>query len=82
MKEDHSNGVASITQDLYWDGKMEPISPPNNELYSIYEELSGDWLAGGDNFANDLPTICHEELELKHDDMDLSQELLIGEDRL
>lgn len=28
----------------------------------------------------DLPTICHEGLELKHDDMDLTKELLIGEE--
>lgn len=28
----------------------------------------------------DLPTICHEELELKHDDLDLTKQLLIGEE--
>lgn len=59
---------------------MEPISPHTNELFSICEPLNGNWFDGGDNFANDLPTICHEELELKHDDMDLTKQLLIGED--
>ncbi|XP_046807183.1 uncharacterized protein LOC111680754 [Lucilia cuprina] len=70
----------ALPQDLYWDGKMEPISPPTNELFSLCEPLSENWFDGGDNFANDLPTICHEELELKHDDMDLTTELLIGEE--
>lgn len=44
----------ALPQDLYWDGKMEPISPPTNELFSICEDLSGNWLDGGDNFANGI----------------------------
>ncbi|KAM7352251.1 bZIP transcription factor crc [Cochliomyia hominivorax] len=70
----------ALPQDLYWNGKMEPISPPTSELFSICEDLSGNWLDGGDNFANDLLTICHEGLELKHDDTDLTKQLLIGEE--
>lgn len=44
----------ALPQDLYWDVKMEPISPPTNELFSICEDLSGNWLDGGDNFANGI----------------------------
>lgn len=31
-------------------------------------------------YLTDIQTICHEELELKHDDINLSQDVLIEED--
>uniref|UniRef100_T1PC53 BZIP transcription factor n=1 Tax=Musca domestica TaxID=7370 RepID=T1PC53_MUSDO len=71
----------ALPQDLCWEGKMEPISPPNGELLPVCEELNENWLAPDDNFANDMIIFPAQiDFELKHHDVDLVEALPDDED--
>ncbi|XP_073824409.1 bZIP transcription factor crc [Musca autumnalis] len=71
----------ALPQDLYWEGKMEPISPPNGELLPVCEELKEIWLVSDDNFANDMVIFPSQiDFELKHHDVDLVEALPDDED--
>ncbi|XP_061398144.1 uncharacterized protein LOC133333846 [Musca vetustissima] len=71
----------ALPQDLYWEGKMEPISPPNGELLPVCEDLSENWLAPDEHFANDMVIFPSQiDFELKHHDVDLVEALPDDED--
>ncbi|XP_061391243.1 uncharacterized protein LOC133326629 [Musca vetustissima] len=71
----------ALPQDLYWEGKMEPISPPNDELLPVCEDLSENWLAPDEHFENDMMIFPYQiDFELKHHDVDLVEALSDDED--
>uniref|UniRef100_A0A1I8QEL1 BZIP domain-containing protein n=2 Tax=Stomoxys calcitrans TaxID=35570 RepID=A0A1I8QEL1_STOCA len=71
----------ALPQDLYWDGKLEPISPTNSEMLPVIcEDLNDNWLSSNYDFENDIIIISQEDIELKHHDVDLVEALLADED--
>uniref|UniRef100_A0A1L8EIC4 Putative cyclic amp-dependent transcription factor atf-4 n=1 Tax=Haematobia irritans TaxID=7368 RepID=A0A1L8EIC4_HAEIR len=71
----------ALPQDLHWETKLEPISPHNGELLtSICEDLGENWLTSNDDFVNDLIIISEDDLDFKHNDLDLAEALLSNED--
>ncbi|XP_055847118.1 probable serine/threonine-protein kinase DDB_G0280111 isoform X2 [Episyrphus balteatus] len=53
----------ALPQDLYWNGKMEPSSPPSSELFPILESVES-WLLE-DNFANDILFVDNKNVDVK-----------------
>lgn len=56
----------ALPQELYWDGKSEPNSPPSSELFTIATDLveTENWLYD-DNLENEILLLSDEDLELK-----------------
>ncbi|XP_017466053.1 PREDICTED: cyclic AMP-dependent transcription factor ATF-4 isoform X2 [Rhagoletis zephyria] len=63
----------ALPQDLYWDGKTEPISPLSIELFSMTEP-AGFWL-NDDNIENGITMVSDKDFELKS-----GMELFNGDD--
>lgn len=59
----------ALPQELYWDGKSEPNSPPSSELFSIATDLveNENWLYN-DNFANEILLLNGDCLDFKPGD--------------
>lgn len=53
----------ALPQDLYWNGKMEPSSPPSSELFPITDS-DESWLLN-ENFADDIFFVELKDVDIK-----------------
>ncbi|XP_055920924.1 uncharacterized protein LOC129952394 isoform X2 [Eupeodes corollae] len=68
----------ALPQDLYWNGKMEPTSPPSSELFPISESVES-WLLE-DNFANDILFVDHKNVDVKLNPSEIDEHFKHGEE--